>query len=68
MTNQELATIVQESRRNVKVAVINNGYLGMVRQWQELFEDKRYSGTLLSVQTSRASRVVWRARTTVDHR
>jgi acetolactate synthase I/II/III large subunit len=48
MTNQELATIVQESRRNVKVAVINNGYLGMVRQWQEMFEDKRYSGTLLS--------------------
>jgi len=28
--------------------VINNGYLGMVRQWQELFENKRYSGTPLS--------------------
>ncbi|GAB4108751.1 MAG: biosynthetic-type acetolactate synthase large subunit [Roseiflexaceae bacterium] len=48
MTNQEMATIVQEDLRNVKVAVINNGYLGMVRQWQELFENKRYSGTPLS--------------------
>jgi len=48
MTNQELATIVQERVRNVKVAIVNNGYLGMVRQWQELFEEKRYSGTLLS--------------------
>jgi acetolactate synthase-1/2/3 large subunit len=48
MTNQELATIVQERAHNVKIAVVNNGYLGMVRQWQELFEDRRYSGTLLS--------------------
>ena len=48
MTNQELATIAQERLRNVKVAVINNGYLGMVRQWQELFENRRYSGTPLS--------------------
>ncbi len=48
MTNQELATMVQEGIRNVKIAVINNGCLGMVRQWQELFENKRYSGTLLS--------------------
>jgi acetolactate synthase I/II/III large subunit len=48
MTNQELQTIVQENVRNVKVAIINNGYLGMVRQWQELFENKRYSGTPLS--------------------
>jgi acetolactate synthase I/II/III large subunit len=48
MTNQELATIVQEDCRNIKIAVVNNGYLGMVRQWQELFEEKRYSGTLLS--------------------
>jgi acetolactate synthase-1/2/3 large subunit len=48
MTNQEMATIVQEGIKNVKVAVINNGYLGMVRQWQELFEGKRYSGTPLS--------------------
>lgn len=48
MTNQEMATIVQEGIKNVKVAVVNNGYLGMVRQWQELFENKRYSGTPLS--------------------
>ena len=48
MTNQELATIRQERIRNVKVAIINNGYLGMVRQWQELFEGRRYSGTPLS--------------------
>jgi acetolactate synthase-1/2/3 large subunit len=48
MTSQELATITQEGIRNVKIAIINNGYLGMVRQWQELFEGKRYSGTPLS--------------------
>lgn len=48
MTNQELATIKQEGLRNVKVAIINNGYLGMVRQWQELFENRRYSGTPLT--------------------
>jgi acetolactate synthase-1/2/3 large subunit len=48
MTNQEMATMMQEGLTNVKVAVINNGYLGMVRQWQELFEGKRYSGTPLS--------------------
>src|SRR5690606_40301778 len=48
MTNQELATIRQEGLKNVKVAIVNNGYLGMVRQWQELFENRRYSGTPLS--------------------
>jgi len=48
MTNQELATINQEGIRNVKIAIVNNGYLGMVRQWQQLFEGKRYSGTPLS--------------------
>lgn len=48
MTNQELATICQEGLNNVKVVVINNGHLGMVRQWQELFHDRRYSGTPLS--------------------
>src|SRR5437773_2838916 len=40
MTMCELATIVQE-KLNVKIAIINNGYLGMVRQWQEFFYDKR---------------------------
>ncbi|HEY9427774.1 MAG TPA: biosynthetic-type acetolactate synthase large subunit, partial [Gemmatimonadaceae bacterium] len=48
MTNQELTTLLQEGIRNVKVAIINNGYLGMVRQWQELFDGRRYSGTPLS--------------------
>jgi acetolactate synthase-1/2/3 large subunit len=47
MTIQELATIVQE-RLAVKIAVINNGYLGMVRQWQQLFYEKRYVATPLS--------------------
>ncbi len=47
MTIQELATIVQE-RIPVKIAIINNGYLGMVRQWQELFYKKRYVATPLS--------------------
>jgi acetolactate synthase-1/2/3 large subunit len=44
MTAAELSTAAQE---NVKlhVAVINNGYLGMVRQWQEFFYDKRYAAT-----------------------
>jgi len=48
MTNQELATIAQEGVANVKIAIINNGYLGMVRQWQELFESRRYSATRLT--------------------
>lgn len=47
MTIQEMATIVQENAA-VKIAVINNGYLGMVRQWQDLFYDKRYVATPLS--------------------
>jgi len=44
MTLQELGTIVQE-RLPVKIAIVNNGYLGMVRQWQELFHQRRYSAT-----------------------
>ncbi|MFC2016285.1 biosynthetic-type acetolactate synthase large subunit [Chloroflexota bacterium] len=47
MTIQELATIVQE-KAAVKIAIIDNGYLGMVRQWQELFYEKRYVATPLS--------------------
>jgi acetolactate synthase I/II/III large subunit len=42
MNMQELATCAQEGIA-IKVFVMNNGYLGMVRQWQELFWDKRYS-------------------------
>ncbi len=41
MTLQELATIVHE-KLPVKIALFNNGHLGMVRQWQELFYDKHY--------------------------
>jgi len=42
MNMQELATCAQD-RIAIKVFIMNNGYLGMVRQWQELFWDKRYS-------------------------
>ncbi|HEY2974588.1 MAG TPA: biosynthetic-type acetolactate synthase large subunit [Pyrinomonadaceae bacterium] len=42
MTAQELATAVQY-RTNTKIIVMNNNYLGMVRQWQEIFYDKTYS-------------------------
>lgn len=46
MTMPELSTIMQE-RLPIKIAVINNGYLGMVRQWQDVFYNKRYVGTPL---------------------
>jgi acetolactate synthase-1/2/3 large subunit len=44
MTQAELATLKQEEL-DIKIAVVNNGYLGMVRQWQEFFYDKRYAAT-----------------------
>jgi acetolactate synthase I/II/III large subunit len=44
MTQCELATIQQE-KLDIKITVINNGYLGMVRQWQEFCYDKRYAST-----------------------
>ncbi len=47
MTIQELATVVQENIA-VKIAIINNGFLGMVRQWQELFYGRRYVHTPLA--------------------
>jgi acetolactate synthase-1/2/3 large subunit len=47
MNIQELATCVC-NKINVKVAILNNGYLGMVRQWQELFYKKRYSQVCLA--------------------
>jgi acetolactate synthase-1/2/3 large subunit len=46
MNSQELATIVQY-QLPVKVAILNNGYLGMVRQWQEFFYGKRYASSCL---------------------
>ncbi len=45
MTLQELAVLKQERDLPVKIAIINNGFLGMVRQWQQLFYEKRYVGT-----------------------
>jgi acetolactate synthase-1/2/3 large subunit len=44
MTQAELATAAQEEIK-VNVAIINNGYLGMVRQWQEFFYERRYAAT-----------------------
>jgi len=46
MNSQEMATAVQYSLP-VKIVILNNGYLGMVRQWQELFYEKRYASTLM---------------------
>jgi len=46
MNIQELATVAQE-KLPLKIAILNNGYLGMVRQWQQLFFEGRYSGTPL---------------------
>ena len=47
MTMTELATAV-EHNLPIKVCILNNGYMGMVRQWQELFYGKRYSKSYLS--------------------
>lgn len=47
MTIQELGTIAQ-NKLPVKIIVLNNNFLGMVRQWQQLFFDKRYSFTELT--------------------
>jgi acetolactate synthase-1/2/3 large subunit len=47
MTMCELATVMQENI-DINVAIINNGYLGMVRQWQEFFYEKRYAATPLA--------------------
>jgi acetolactate synthase-1/2/3 large subunit len=46
MTSPELATIQQE-KLDLNIAIINNGYLGMVRQWQEFFYEKNYESTPL---------------------
>ena len=48
MNSQELATLVQY-RLPVKIVILNNNFLGMVRQWQQLFFDKRYSQTCLEL-------------------
>jgi len=48
MNLQEIATLVQ-NKLPVKICIMNNNYLGMVRQWQELFFSKRYSQTVLDL-------------------
>jgi acetolactate synthase-1/2/3 large subunit len=48
MNIQEMATLVQ-NRLPVKIVILNNNFLGMVRQWQELFFDKRYSSTCMEL-------------------
>lgn len=48
MNSQELATLVQY-RLPVKIIILNNNFLGMVRQWQQLFFDKRYSQTCMDL-------------------
>jgi acetolactate synthase-1/2/3 large subunit len=47
MTMQELGTLMQE-KLPVRIALVNNSYLGMVRQWQELLYDGRYEATYLA--------------------
>ena len=47
MTQAELQTLVQEGKK-VNIAIINNGYLGMVRQWQQFFYGGRYVATPMS--------------------
>ena len=46
MTMGELATMMQENVK-INIAIINNGYLGMVRQWQEFFYERNYAATPL---------------------
>ncbi|MBL4773079.1 MAG: acetolactate synthase large subunit, partial [Alcanivoracaceae bacterium] len=47
MNIQELGTIMQ-SQIDVKIIILNNQFLGMVRQWQELYFDKRYASTVMA--------------------
>jgi acetolactate synthase I/II/III large subunit len=68
MTMPELATAAQEEL-DVNIAVINNGYLGMVRQWQEFFYDRRYSETpLLSPDFARLAEAFGLRGLTVQNR
>src|SRR5439155_13732141 len=68
MTMAELATIAQENL-DVNIAIINNGYLGMVRQWQEFFYEKRYAATpLLNPNFAKLAEAFGIAATTVTKR
>ncbi|MGH9307797.1 MAG: thiamine pyrophosphate-binding protein, partial [Vicinamibacterales bacterium] len=68
MTMPELATIAQE-KLDIKVAIINNGYLGMVRQWQEFFYERRYAATpLLSPDFTKIAEAYGLAATAITRR
>jgi acetolactate synthase-1/2/3 large subunit len=68
MTMCELATIAQEKIK-INVAIINNGYLGMVRQWQEFFYERRYAATpLLSPDFSKLAEAFGLRGATVSRR
>ncbi len=68
MTMAELATIAQENL-DINVAIINNGYLGMVRQWQEFFYERRYAATpLLSPDFAKLAECFGLKGVTVDKR
>jgi acetolactate synthase-1/2/3 large subunit len=68
MTMPELATIAQE-KLDINVAIINNGYLGMVRQWQEFFYERRYAATpLLSPDFTKIAEAYGLAATAVTRR
>ena len=68
MTMPELGTIAQE-QVNVNVAIINNGYLGMVRQWQQFFYEKRYVSTpILSPDYAKVAEAYGLRGTTVRQR
>ena len=68
MTMAELATIAQEKLK-INIAIINNGYLGMVRQWQEFFYERRYAATpLLSPDFAKLAECFGLKGVTVDTR
>ena len=68
MTMAELATIAQE-KLDINIAIINNGYLGMVRQWQEFFYERRYAATpLLSPDFAKLAECFGLKGATVDKR
>ena len=58
---------MMQEQLDVKIAIINNGYLGMVRQWQEFFHDKRYAATpMLLARLREAGRRLRHRRATVS--
>ena len=68
MTMAELATIAQEGIK-INIAIINNGYLGMVRQWQEFFYERRYAATpMLSPDFAKLAECFGLRGMTVDRR